>query len=108
VSLIEVKTRTARDLTPAEVAVDSHKRSTLRRLARQYARQLPLDAARRSASMCSACILCRDRRKSSSTSKVLSAGARSRTTNGAERVARHPAALYRLDPRANMTKLVML
>lgn len=42
---IEVKTRTARDLTPAEVAVDSHKRSTLRRLARQYARQLPLDAA---------------------------------------------------------------
>jgi putative endonuclease len=42
---IEVKTRTARDLTPAEVAVDSHKRNTLRRLARQYVRQLPQDAA---------------------------------------------------------------
>jgi len=38
---IEVKTRTARDLTPAEAAVDSHKRSVLRRLARQYLRQLP-------------------------------------------------------------------
>jgi putative endonuclease len=42
---IEVKTRTARDSTPAEVAVDSHKRNTLRRLARQYVRQLPQDAA---------------------------------------------------------------
>jgi putative endonuclease len=38
---IEVKTRTAHDITPAEVAVDSHKRHTLRRLARQYIRQLP-------------------------------------------------------------------
>lgn len=38
---IEVKTRTARDLTPAEVAVDGHKRAILRRLARRYARQLP-------------------------------------------------------------------
>lgn len=38
---IEVKTRTARDLTPAEIAVDSHKRNTLRRLARRYVRQLP-------------------------------------------------------------------
>lgn len=38
---IEVKTRTARDLSPAEIAVDSHKRNTLRRLARQYVRQLP-------------------------------------------------------------------
>jgi putative endonuclease len=38
---IEVKARTARDLSPAEIAVDSHKRSTLRRLARQYVRQLP-------------------------------------------------------------------
>lgn len=41
----EVKTRTARDATPAEVAVDSHKRNTLRRLARQYVRQLPQQAA---------------------------------------------------------------
>jgi putative endonuclease len=40
---IEVKTRSARDATPAEVAVDSHKRHTLRRLARRYARQLPQD-----------------------------------------------------------------
>lgn len=38
---IEVKTRTARDATPAEAAVDSYKRATLRRLARQYMRQLP-------------------------------------------------------------------
>jgi len=37
---IEVKTRTARDMTPAEAAVDSHKRSTLRRLAQRYVRQL--------------------------------------------------------------------
>jgi putative endonuclease len=42
---IEVKTRTAHDITPAEVAVDSHKRNTLRRLARQYVRQLPQDTA---------------------------------------------------------------
>jgi putative endonuclease len=42
---VEVKTRTARDITPAEVAVDSHKRNTLRRLARQYVRQLPQENA---------------------------------------------------------------
>ena len=42
---IEVKTRTAHDLTPAEVAVDSHKRNTLRRLARAYVRQLPQETA---------------------------------------------------------------
>lgn len=39
--IVEVKTRTARDATPAEAAVDSHKRNTLRRLARSYVRQLP-------------------------------------------------------------------
>jgi len=38
---IEVKTRTARDMTPAQVAVDGDKRRTLRRLARQYVRELP-------------------------------------------------------------------
>jgi putative endonuclease len=38
---VEVKTRTARDLTPAETAVDRHKRYTLRRLATRYLRQLP-------------------------------------------------------------------
>ncbi len=38
---VEVKTRTARDASPAEIAVDSHKRNTLRRLARRYLRQLP-------------------------------------------------------------------
>ena len=38
---VEVKTRTAHDLTPAEAAVDRHKRHTLRRLAMQYIRQLP-------------------------------------------------------------------
>ncbi|HEY1648954.1 MAG TPA: YraN family protein [Terracidiphilus sp.] len=42
---VEVKTRTARDLSPAEIAVDSHKRSILRRLARQYVRQLPQTTA---------------------------------------------------------------
>jgi putative endonuclease len=42
---IEVKTRTAMDITPAEVAVDSYKRSILRRLARNYLRQLPDQAA---------------------------------------------------------------
>ena len=34
----EVKVRTARDISPAENAVDAHKRKTLRRLARQYLR----------------------------------------------------------------------
>jgi len=42
---IEVKTRSAQDMTPAEAAVDRHKRHTLRRLATQYIRQLP-DAER--------------------------------------------------------------
>jgi putative endonuclease len=41
----EVKTRTARDTTPAEIAIDTHKRNTLRRLARQYVRQLPQETA---------------------------------------------------------------
>lgn len=38
---VEVKTRTAHDLTPAETAVDRQKRMILRRLARRYVRQLP-------------------------------------------------------------------
>jgi len=42
---VEVKTRTARDASPAEIAVDSHKRDTLRRLARRYLRQLPQQSA---------------------------------------------------------------
>jgi putative endonuclease len=42
---VEVKTRTARDAAPAEIAVDAHKRYTLRRLARRYLRQLPLETA---------------------------------------------------------------
>lgn len=33
--------RTARDATPAQSAVDAHKRQTLRRLARSYVHQLP-------------------------------------------------------------------
>jgi putative endonuclease len=37
---VEVKTRTAQDMTPAEAAVDRHKRNVLRRLARSYLRQL--------------------------------------------------------------------
>jgi putative endonuclease len=43
--IVEVKTRTAHDMTAAEVAVDTHKRTMLRRLARQYVRQLPQQAA---------------------------------------------------------------
>ena len=41
---IEVKTRSTRDATPAEAAVDNHKRATLRRLAWRYVRQLPRPA----------------------------------------------------------------
>lgn len=43
--VVEVKTRTARDMSPAEIAVDSHKRTLLRRLARRYVRQLPQPTA---------------------------------------------------------------
>jgi putative endonuclease len=42
---IEVKTRTSRDLTPAESAIDHHKRDILRRLARRYVRQLSYETA---------------------------------------------------------------
>lgn len=42
---IEVKTRSQRDATPAEAAVDNHKRATLRRLASSYVRQLPQETA---------------------------------------------------------------
>jgi putative endonuclease len=42
---VEVKTRTAHDIAPAEVRVDSHKRHILRRLARQYVRQLPQETS---------------------------------------------------------------
>jgi putative endonuclease len=42
---VEVKTRTAHDLAPAEAAIDAHKRNVLRRLARQYVRQLPGESA---------------------------------------------------------------
>ena len=38
---IEVKTRTAHNMVPAELSVDSSKRSVLRRLTRQYIRRLP-------------------------------------------------------------------
>ena len=40
--VVEVKSRTAHDMTPAETAVDAHKRKMVRRLARQYVRQLPM------------------------------------------------------------------
>jgi len=42
---IEVKTRSARTITPAEIAVHEHKREILRRLARRYVRQLPQKTA---------------------------------------------------------------
>jgi putative endonuclease len=41
--IVEVKSRTAHDMTPAEAAVDGHKRKMMRRLARQYVRQLPME-----------------------------------------------------------------
>jgi|SRR5665213_835783 len=41
--IVEVKSRTAHDMTPAEAAVDAHKRKMMRRLARQHVRQLPMD-----------------------------------------------------------------
>ena len=37
----EVKTRSAHDIVPAELSVDSSKRTVLRRLTRQYIRRLP-------------------------------------------------------------------
>ncbi len=40
-AIIEVKTRTARDLTPAASAIDDTKRNMLRRMARAYLRTLP-------------------------------------------------------------------
>ena len=43
---IEVKTRTARDLTPAESAVDDQKRRTIRSLARIYLRTFPASQRR--------------------------------------------------------------
>ena len=42
---IEVKTRTAHDMAAAEAAVDTNKRMTLRKLARQYVRRLPMKAS---------------------------------------------------------------
>ncbi len=39
--IVEVKTRTARDLTPARLAVDRGKQIMLRRMARGYRRTLP-------------------------------------------------------------------
>lgn len=38
---VEVKTRTTRDVAPAEAAVDREKRDDLRRVARHYLRQCP-------------------------------------------------------------------
>jgi putative endonuclease len=43
ICFVEVKTRTAHDARPAEAAVDFDKRRVLRRLARQYVRQLTCD-----------------------------------------------------------------
>jgi putative endonuclease len=44
---IEVKARTTRDVASAESAVDESKRTTLRKIARHYLRQLPEPAATR-------------------------------------------------------------
>ncbi len=42
--IVEVKTRTAHDIVPAELAVDPKKRAVLRRLTRQYIRRIPGNA----------------------------------------------------------------
>lgn len=42
---VEVKTRSTHDDAPAEISIDAHKRTTLRRLARQYVRQLTQETA---------------------------------------------------------------
>jgi len=42
---VEVKTRTAHDMAAAQVAVDSAKRNALRKLARHYVRQLPMETS---------------------------------------------------------------
>jgi putative endonuclease len=39
--IVEVKTRSVHDIVPAEISVDSNKRTVLRRLTRQYMRRLP-------------------------------------------------------------------
>jgi putative endonuclease len=39
--IFEVKARTARDLAPADTAVDAHKREMLRKMASAYLRQFP-------------------------------------------------------------------
>jgi putative endonuclease len=39
--IFEVKTRTARDLAPADTAVDAHKKQMLRKMAAAYLRQFP-------------------------------------------------------------------
>jgi putative endonuclease len=39
--IFEVKTRTARDLVPADAAVDAHKQQMLRKMANAYLRQFP-------------------------------------------------------------------
>jgi putative endonuclease len=39
--VFEIKTRTARDLSPAETQVDPHKQQMLRKMASAYLRQLP-------------------------------------------------------------------
>lgn len=44
---IEVKTRTTRDVAPAEAAVDADKRHDLRRVARHYLRRTPENAPTR-------------------------------------------------------------
>jgi len=41
--IVEVKSRTAHDMTPAQAAVDAHERKMMRRIARQYVRQLPME-----------------------------------------------------------------
>jgi putative endonuclease len=39
--IVEVKTRTAHDIAPAEIAVDERKRRVVRRMTRHYLHQLP-------------------------------------------------------------------
>ena len=97
VCFIEVKTRTAHDLTPAETAVDEHKRNVLRRLARRYVRQLPQQTAPPVRFDVVSVYLSPGAKGNFSTLRDRSAGARSGTTSDPEiRTSIKAARKYRL------------
>ena len=81
---VEVKSRTARDASPAEIAVDSHKRNTLRRLARRYVRQLPQETTPPVRFDVLSVYLVPGEKKNSSTLRARLGGVSLRTLSGVE------------------------